>query len=105
VAKKLAAAVSAVSAAERDVLLATKLHVPGSRPGFVPRPRLANGSTTPGARADAGLRPGQLIDHGHKVTRIYRSPRNAERVRALGAEPIALDQQPAGVWRRIVGGS
>lgn len=40
-AKKLAAAVSAVSAAERDVLLATKLHVPGSRPGFVPRPRLA----------------------------------------------------------------
>jgi hypothetical protein len=64
-----------------------------------------NGSTTPGARADAGLRPGQLIDHGHKVTRIYRSPRNAERVRALGAEPIALDQQPAGVWRRIVGGS
>ena len=48
---------------------------------------------------------GQLIDHGPKVTRIYRSPRNAERVRALGAEPIALDQQPAGVWRRIVGGS
>jgi uncharacterized protein YbjT (DUF2867 family) len=50
-------------------------------------------------------RAGQLIDHGHKVTRIYRSPRNTERVRALGAEPIALDQQPAGVWRRIVGGS
>jgi uncharacterized protein YbjT (DUF2867 family) len=45
----------------------------------------------------------QLIDHGHRVTRIYRSPRNAERVRALSAEPIALDQQPAGVWRRIAG--
>jgi LuxR family transcriptional regulator, maltose regulon positive regulatory protein len=26
---------------EQDVLLATKLHVPGARPGFVPRPRLA----------------------------------------------------------------
>jgi ATP/maltotriose-dependent transcriptional regulator MalT len=25
---------------ERDVLLATKLHVPRLRPGFVPRPRL-----------------------------------------------------------------
>jgi ATP/maltotriose-dependent transcriptional regulator MalT len=25
---------------ERDILLATKLHVPRSRPGLVPRPRL-----------------------------------------------------------------
>jgi LuxR family maltose regulon positive regulatory protein len=36
-----AAAPARVAASERDVLLATKLHVPGSRPGFVPRPRLA----------------------------------------------------------------
>jgi LuxR family maltose regulon positive regulatory protein len=28
------------AAAERDVLLATKLHVPQPRPGFLPRPRL-----------------------------------------------------------------
>ena len=27
-------------ASEQEVLLATKLHVPGSRPGLVPRPRL-----------------------------------------------------------------
>ena len=33
----------------------------------------------------------QLIDAGHKVTGTSRSPANAERVRALGAEPIALD--------------
>ncbi len=33
--------IPAAGASERDVLLATKLHVPGSRPGFVPRPRLA----------------------------------------------------------------
>ena len=31
--------------------------------------------------------------------------RNAERVRALDAEPIAPDQQPAFVWRRIAGSS
>ena len=37
-----AVAGSADAAAERDVLLATNLHVPGPRPGFVPRPRLAD---------------------------------------------------------------
>ncbi|HZC98779.1 MAG TPA: NAD(P)-dependent oxidoreductase [Actinomycetes bacterium] len=33
----------------------------------------------------------QLIDRGHGVIGTSRSPGNAERVRALGAEPIALD--------------
>ena len=33
----------------------------------------------------------QLIDRGHEVIGTSRSPGNAERVRALGAEPIALD--------------
>ena len=28
------------AAAQRDMLLATKLHVPQPRPGFLPRPRL-----------------------------------------------------------------
>ena len=36
-----AAAPAGVAASEQDVLLATKLHVPGPRPGFVARPRLA----------------------------------------------------------------
>jgi LuxR family maltose regulon positive regulatory protein len=36
-----AASPSAAAAAEQDVLLATKLHVPAARPGFVARPRLA----------------------------------------------------------------
>src|SRR5260370_16617851 len=35
-----AAAPSGVAASGPDVLLATKLHVPRPRPGFVPRPRL-----------------------------------------------------------------
>jgi 2-alkyl-3-oxoalkanoate reductase len=33
----------------------------------------------------------QLIDRGHQVIGSFRSPGGAERVRALGAEPIALD--------------
>ena len=36
-----AAAPAGVAASGPDVLLATKLHVPRPRPGFVPRPRLA----------------------------------------------------------------
>jgi len=43
-----AMAQSGPAASERDVLLATKLHLPGSRPDLVSRPRLA-------ARLDAGL--------------------------------------------------
>jgi 2-alkyl-3-oxoalkanoate reductase len=33
----------------------------------------------------------QLIDQGHEVTGTFRSPGGAERVRALGAEPVELD--------------
>jgi nucleoside-diphosphate-sugar epimerase len=33
----------------------------------------------------------QLVDRGHKVIGTFHSPGNAERVRALGAEAIALD--------------
>jgi nucleoside-diphosphate-sugar epimerase len=33
----------------------------------------------------------QLIEAGHEVIGTFRSPGNAERVRALGAEPVPLD--------------
>jgi nucleoside-diphosphate-sugar epimerase len=33
----------------------------------------------------------QLVERGHEVIGTSRSPANAERVRALGAEPVALD--------------
>ena len=33
----------------------------------------------------------QLIEHGHDVTGTSRSPANAARVEALGAEPVVLD--------------
>src|SRR4051812_1088737 len=44
----------------------------------------------------------QLIDRGHEVIGTHRSPRNAERVRALGAEPIEIDLLDPGVVRKAV---
>jgi nucleoside-diphosphate-sugar epimerase len=44
----------------------------------------------------------QLIEHGHEVIGTHRSPGNAERVRALGAEPVALDLFDADAVRRAV---
>jgi 2-alkyl-3-oxoalkanoate reductase len=40
----------------------------------------------------------QLIDRGHEVIGTFRSPGHAERVRALGAEPVALDLLE---WRAV----
>src|SRR4051812_49786625 len=44
----------------------------------------------------------QLVDRGHQVVGSFRSPGNAERVRALGAEPIALDLLDSGAVRKAV---
>jgi nucleoside-diphosphate-sugar epimerase len=44
----------------------------------------------------------QLIDRGHEVIGTSRSPANAERVRELGAEPVALDLLDAGAVRKTV---
>jgi nucleoside-diphosphate-sugar epimerase len=44
----------------------------------------------------------QLIDRGHEVIGTFRSPGNAQRVRALGAEPILLDLLDAGAVRKAV---
>ena len=45
----------------------------------------------------------QLIDRGHEVIGTFRTPGNAERVRTLGAEPIALDLlYPAAVRRAVL---
>ena len=43
-----------------------------------------------------------LIAHGHEVTGTFRSPGNAERLRALGARPVALDLLDAPAVRRAV---
>jgi nucleoside-diphosphate-sugar epimerase len=44
----------------------------------------------------------QLIDRGHEVIGTSRSPGNSERVRALGAEPIAIDLLDARSVRKAV---
>jgi 2-alkyl-3-oxoalkanoate reductase len=44
----------------------------------------------------------QLIDRGHEVTGTFRSAGSAERLRALGAEPVALDLLDAPAVRRLV---
>jgi 2-alkyl-3-oxoalkanoate reductase len=44
----------------------------------------------------------QLIENGHEVIGTFRSPGNAQRVRALGAEPIALDLLDARAVRTAV---
>jgi LuxR family maltose regulon positive regulatory protein len=52
---ELSAAVrSGLAGSEREVLLATKLHMPASRPDLVPRPRLAG-------RLDEGLALGLVL--------------------------------------------
>ena len=91
-----AAAKAATS--ERDVLLATKLNVPGSRPDLVPRPRLAE-------RLDEGLGEGLVLvcaPAGYGKTVLL-----AEWVRR-GRHPVAWlsldagDNDPARFWRHAV---
>ncbi len=44
----------------------------------------------------------QLIDRGHEVIGTHVSPARADRLRALGAEPVALDLLDAGAVRKAV---
>jgi nucleoside-diphosphate-sugar epimerase len=44
----------------------------------------------------------QLIERGHDVVGTFRSPGHGERVRALGAEPVALDLLDARAVRKAV---
>jgi len=84
--------------AERDVLLATKLHVPGPRPGLIPRLRLAD-------RLDQGLDSGMVLvsaPAGYGKTVLL-----ADWVRR-GQRPVAWlsldagDNDPARFWRHAV---
>ena len=85
-------------ASERDVLLATKLHVPGPRPDLVPRPQLAE-------RLDEGLARGLMLvcaPAGYGKTVLL-----ADWVRR-GRQPVAWlsldvgDNDPARFWRHGV---
>jgi len=89
---------SVVAAAERDVLLATKLHVPGPQPGFAARPRLVEA-------LDEGLARGLILacaPAGYGKTVLL-----ADWVRR-GERPVAWlsldagDNDPARFWRHVV---
>ena len=83
---------------EHGVLLATKLHVPRPRPGFVPRPRLAE-------RLDDGLAQGLVLvcapaGYG-KTTLLAEWLQRGERpVAWLCLDPA--DNDPARFWRHVL---
>src|SRR6266581_1005796 len=87
-----------VAVSERDVLLATKLHVPRPQPGFVPRPRLA-------AALDEGLAR-QLVlvcapaGSGKTVLLADWVGRDGRLVAWLSLD--AADNDPARFWRHVV---
>ena len=93
-----AAASPDLAASRRDILLATKLHVPRPRPGFVPRPRLTEALGEGLARgfvlvcAPAGFGKTALLAHW---TRCGKWP-----VAWLSLD--ADDNDPARFWRHVV---
>ena len=89
---------SPVAAPERDVLLATKLHLPGPRPDLVPRPRLT-------ARLDEGLARGLVLvcapaGYGKTVLLADWARRGRHPVGWLSMD--AGDNDPARFWRHVV---
>ena len=89
---------SPVAVPERDVLLATKLHLPGPRPDLVPRPRLL-------ARLDEGLARGLVLvcapaGYGKTVLLAEWARRGRYPVGWLSLD--AGDNDPARFWRHVV---
>ena len=85
-------------ASERDVLLATKLHVPRPRPDLVPRPRLAE-------RLDEGLAGGLMLvcapaGYGKTVLLAGWARRGQQPVAWLSLD--VGDNDPARFWRHGV---
>ena len=93
-----AAASAGVVASERDALLATKLYVPGPRPGFVPRPRLA-------AALGEGLARGLILvcaPAGFGKTALLADwVRSGDR-RVAWLSLDAADSDPVRFWRHVV---
>src|SRR5580693_3044309 len=97
-AEPLSVAAAGVGAAERDVLLATKLHVPLPRPGFVARPRLAEA-------LGEGLARGLVLvcaPAGFGKTALLADwVRSGDR-RAAWLSVDAGDNDPMRFWRHVV---
>ncbi|HEY1640710.1 MAG TPA: LuxR C-terminal-related transcriptional regulator [Streptosporangiaceae bacterium] len=81
-----------------DVLLATKLHAPGPRPGLVSRPRLAQ-------RLDDGLARGLLLvcaPAGYGKTMLLADWARRAARRAAWLSLDAGDNDPARFWRHAI---
>ena len=89
---------SPVTAPGSDALLATKLHMPGPRPGLVPRPRLL-------ARLDEGLGRGLVLvcgPAGYGKTVLLADWARRGEVPAAWLSLDAADNDPARFWRHAV---
>ena len=83
---------------ERDVLLATKLNLPGLRPDLVPRPRLAQ-------RLDEGLAQGLVLvcaPAGYGKTTLLAGWVRRSRRPVAWLSLDAADNDPARFWRHAV---
>jgi LuxR family transcriptional regulator, maltose regulon positive regulatory protein len=92
------AASSGIAAWERDVLLATKLHVPAVRPDLVPRPRLAE-------RLDESLARGLVLvcaPAGYGKTVLLADWVRRSEHPAAWLSLDAGDNDPARFWRHAV---
>ena len=89
---------SSAVAPERDVLLATKLHMPASRPELVPRPRLT-------ARLDEGLAQGVILTcapAGYGKTVLMADWARRSRFPVAWLSLDTGDNDPARFWRHAV---
>ena len=85
-------------AAEREALLATKLHLPGSRPGQVPRPRLTE-------RLDHGVEHGLVLvcaPAGYGKTALLAEWAGRCPPRTAWLSLDSGDNDPARFWRHAV---
>jgi LuxR family maltose regulon positive regulatory protein len=107
-----AVASAGVAESERDVLLATKLHVPGARPGFVARPRLAGALGEGMARgmvlvcAPAGFGKTALLadwvrSGDHRVAWLSLDAGDNDPVRFWRHVVAALDRAQPGIGERV----
>src|SRR5215470_3349584 len=93
-----AARTAAVTVSGHDDLLATKLHLPRPRPGFIPRPRLVS-------RLDEGLARGLVVvcaaaGYGKTVALADWARRSGRPVAWLSLD--AGDNDPVRFWRHVV---
>ena len=103
-----AAAPTGVAASEQDVLLATKLHVPGPRPGFVVRPRLVGALggglvlvCAPAGFGKTALLADWLRSGGRPVAWLSLDVGDNDPVRFWRHVVAALDRARPGIGERV----